>query len=258
MNGYPAADSSYNSLQTKIEKRLTNHFTTIASFTWGKLMTNASQTPLGFVGYHSAGPQDWRNLNLERALSSQDVKLQFNLQASYDLPIGKGRAINLHGVSNSLLGGWTLNTIVYFSDGVPIAAPTGTGNPYFNQRVDLLCDPSRGALRTADQWFNYSCFGQPTSQFRAGTAPAYLSTIRTDGAHQADVSMYKVFALPREQNIRFEVSAYNVTNTVQFGYPNVFWNPAVVTDPTVMTGFGQITSVANTPRQFQFGVRYTF
>lgn len=258
VNGYPGADSSYNSLQTKLEKRLSHHVTTIVSFTWAKLLTNASQTPLGFVGYHSAGPQDWRNLELERSVSSQDVRFQFNWQASYDLPIGKGRAVNLNGLSNSLLGGWTINTIVYLSDGVPIASPTGTGNPYFNQRVDLSCNPAAHAHHSADQWFSYSCFSQPASNFVPGTAPAYLSNVRTDGAHNLDASVYKKFELPGDKSLRLEVSAYNVTNTVQYGYPNVFWNPSEQTDSSVMEGFGQVLSSSNTPRQFQFGARYVF
>ncbi|GGH15411.1 carboxypeptidase-like regulatory domain-containing protein [Silvibacterium dinghuense] len=256
--GYPGADSSYNSLQTKLEKQLSNHFSTIASFTWSKLLTNDSQTPLSFVGYHSGAAQDWRNLNLERAVSSQDVKLQFNWQASYELPIGKGRLINLHGMQDSLLGGWTLNTILYLSTGVPIASPTGTGNPYFNQRVNLACDPGAHAQHSADEWFNYTCFSQPASYFAAGTAPAYLGSVRTDGAHSADVSLYKGFAMLGERNLRLEVSSYNVTNTVQMGYPNVFWDPAEVSDPSVMAGFGQITAAANLPRQLQFGARFTF
>jgi hypothetical protein len=94
--------------------------------------------------------------------------------------------------------------------------------------------------------------------FLPGTAPAYLANLRTDGAHSADVSLYKAFQLPHENNLRLEISSYNVSNTVQYGYPNVFWNPDEVTDPTVMAGFGQVTSAANTPRQFQFGARYTF
>jgi hypothetical protein len=258
VNGYPGGDSNFNSLQTKLEKRLSNGFTTITSFTWGKILTNDSQTPLNFVGYHSAGPQDWRDLRLERAVASQDVKLQFNTQISYDLPFGKGKWINLHGIADAIAGGWTLNGIVYLSTGVPIASPTGTGNPYFNQRVNLVCDPNRNAPHTAEQWFSPSCFSQPSSQFAAGTAPAYLSTVRTDGAHNLDVSIYKTFSLPHEHSIRLEVAGYNVTNTVQYAYPNVFWNPDSVNDPTVLEGFGQVTSAANTPRQFQFGARFNF
>lgn len=258
INGLPGADSEYSSLQAKVEKRMSHHLSTLASFTWGKLMTDDNQPPLAFVGYHSGSPQDWRNLELEHSVSSQDVRFQFNWQISYDLPIGKGRALNLDGIANTLLGGWTLNTITYLSDGVPIASPSGTGNPYFNQRVDLTCDPRSQARRNAAQWFNYTCFGQPASQFVPGTAPAFLADVRTDGAHSADVSVYKTFALPHEQNIRLEIASFNVTNTVQYGYPNVFWNPDVVNDPTVLTGFAQVTNSANQPRQFQFGARYTF
>ncbi len=258
INGLPGADSEYSSLQAKLEKRMSHHLSTLASFTWGKLISDDSQPPFGFVGYHSGAPQDWRNLELEHSLSSQDVRFQFNWQISWDLPIGKGRALNLDGLSNSLLGGWTLNTVTYLSDGVPIAAPSGTGDPYFNQRVDLTCDPGLHARRTPAQWFNYNCFGEPASQFVPGTAPAYLGSVRTDGAHSADVSVYKTFALPHEQSVRLEVASFNVTNTVQYGYPNVFWNPSVTTDPSVLTGFGQVTGSANQPRQFQFGARYAF
>jgi hypothetical protein len=33
VNGYPGGDSEYSSLQTKVQKRLTGHFTTLATFT---------------------------------------------------------------------------------------------------------------------------------------------------------------------------------------------------------------------------------
>jgi hypothetical protein len=257
-NGLPGADSEYSSLQTKLEKRMSHGFSTLASFTWSKLMTDDSQPPLGFVGYHAGAPQDWRNLNLEHAVSAQDVKLQFNWQASYDLPIGVGRAINLHGLANSLGGGWSINTVVYLSDGEPIASPVGTGTPYFNQRVNLNCDPAAGAAHTAAQWFGFSCFSQPASQLLPGTAPAFLSSVRTDGAHNLDVSLYKSFQLPRNQAVRLEIASFNVTNSVQYGYPNVFWNPDAASDTSVLAGFGQVTSAANSPRQFQFAARYTF
>jgi hypothetical protein len=259
VNGYPAGDSEYSSLQAKVEKRMSQHFTTLANFTWGKLMTDDGAPPLGFIGYHGVGaPQDIRNLNLEHAISSQDVKIQFNWQASYDLPIGRGRALDLERVGNAFLGGWTVNTIAYISTGVPVNAPTGTGSPYFNQRVDETCDPASHAHHTAAQWFDFSCFSQPASPFTAGTAPAFLSSVRTNGAHDLDVSLYKVFPFGAERNLRFEFSSYNVTNSEQFGYPNIFWNPQAETNPSVMAGFGQVTSSANLPRQFQFGSRFTF
>ena len=258
VNGYPGGDSDYSSLQAKIEKRMTHHFTTLASFTWGKLMTDDYGPPLGFVGYHGSGaPQDWKNLNLEHSLSAQDVKIQFNWQISYDLPMGKGRALNLNGAADAVLGGWTINTIAYLSTGVPINAPAmGSANPYFGQRVDQNCDPGSGATHTIAQWFNWTCFATPSNTFAPGTAAAFLPHVRTDGAHDLDISLYKNFHLGRETNLRFEVSSYNITNSVQFGYPSVFWNPQP--DADNMAGFGQITSDVNLPRQFQFGSKFTF
>jgi hypothetical protein len=47
--------------------------------------------------------------------------------------LGKGRWADLHVWANEAFGGWTINTVVYLSSGVPINTPTGTGDPYFHQ-----------------------------------------------------------------------------------------------------------------------------
>ncbi len=255
--GYPAGDSEYSSLQTKVQKRLTNHFTTLASFTWAKLMTDDGNPPLGFVGFHNGSIQDWRNMSLEHSVSPQDVKYQLTWQASYDLPVGNGRAVNLDGISNAILGNWTVDGIFYLSSGVPIPSPWIIGdNMYLNQRADITCDPSKGAPRTADQWFTPNCFAVPANQYVAGTAPAYLDHIRTMGANNLDLTFSKNFKLGEKRNLRFDISSYNVANRPQFSAPNVNTEAGGGWDPG--NGFGQITNTSNTPRQFQFGARFTF
>jgi hypothetical protein len=266
VHGYPGGDSEYSSLQTKIQKRLAHHFTALASFTWAKLITDDGNPPLGFVGTHGGAAQDWRNLNLEHSISPQDVKYQFTGQASYDLPVGRGRALNLSGIADAIAGGWTANAIAYFSTGVPIAAPSsGTSVSYFNQRADLNCDPSKGAPHTAAKWFTPSCFAIPGTEgggtanlFVAGTAPAYLDHVRTMGANDLDLSLYKSLSLGRERKLRLEVSSYNIANRPQLGMPSVNSINAVNTQSSAATAFGQITSTINSPRQFQFGSKFTF
>ena len=253
VHGYPGGDSEYSSLQTKLEKRLTQHFTTLASFTWSKLMTDDGNPPLGFVGFHAGLPQDWKNINLEHSVSPQDVKLQFTWQASYDLPIGKGRALNLAGPGNAILGGWTTNAVAYLSDGVPIVSPVvGAPVSYFNQRLNLVCNPRTGAAHTAAAWFNPNCFQAPASQFVAGTAPAYLAGVRTMGAQDLDLSLFKNFHIGGERVLRFEISSYNVANKAQFSAPTVS------SSASGFSQFGLIQTDSNTPRQFQFASRYTF
>jgi len=192
-------------------------------------------------------------MNLEHAVSPQDVKYQFTWQTSYDLPMGKGRALNLSGPANAILGGWTANAIVYLSSGVPINSPmVGASLSYFDQRTDLTCDPGKGAPHTSAQWFSPDCFTAPASPFVPGTAPAYLDHVRTMGAQDLDISLFKNFELRKEKVLRFEASSFNVANKTQFSAP------AVTSEATGYPNFGQITSAMNTPRQFQFGLRFSF
>jgi hypothetical protein len=281
VNGYSAGDSTYNSLQTKAQKRLTGHFTTLATFTWGKILTDDSHPPLGFVGTHNATPQDWRDLRLERSISPQDVKYSFTGQASYDLPVGKNRAVNLHGVSDAVLGGWTTNFIVYLGTGVPIQSPSAGGSPsFFSQRADLTCNPA--APHNVTAWVSYSCFAIPGTEnggaanhLIPGNAPAYLDHVRTQGARNLDVSLYKSFSFGEAKALRFDVSSYNLFNKPQFGYPSIpsinSVNNAIQAaknaDPKCApncpvppnpNNFGTISNTINTPRQFQFGARFTF
>jgi hypothetical protein len=116
----------------------------------------------------------------------------------------------------------------------------------------MVCDPSRGAPHTAAVWFNPTCFTTPASPFVAGTAPAYLENVRTMGAQELDLSLYKNFAIGKEKDLRLEISSYNVTNKAQFSAPNVS-SPS-----SGYVNFGQILSDSNTPRQFQFGSKFTF
>jgi hypothetical protein len=133
----------------------------------------------------------------------------------------------------------------------------------------MTCDPSKGASHSQTQWFNYSCFTPPgvsagssdvstANPFVAGTAPAYLDHVRTMGAQNIDLSLYKHLSLGKERDIRFEISSYNIANHAQLGMPNVPDMTSVLTDPSQAETFGQVTATVNSPRQFQFGARFTF
>ena len=116
----------------------------------------------------------------------------------------------------------------------------------------------KGAPHTAAQWFGYSCFAIPSSSFVAGNAPAYFDHVRTMGAKDVDISLFKSFSLGKERELRFDISSYNVANRAQLGQPGVPSITAVETQPSVAAAFGQIMSTVNSPRQFQFGSRFTF
>jgi hypothetical protein len=78
------------------------------------------------------------------------------------------------------------------------------------------------------------------------------------GAQDFDLSLYKNFTMGKERDLRIEISSYNIANRAQLGMPNVPSITAVQSDPSQAAIFGQITSTVNSPRQFQFGSRFTF
>jgi hypothetical protein len=260
--GDTLGDSIYHSLQAKLEKRLSHGFTTLASFTWGKLLNNDDSGSLAFSGNNLAVPQDFKNLNLERALSTQDIALFFTWELSYDLPIGANRLVNLHGWTDEALGGWTLSTVTTFGDGQPLATPNGTLDPFFNQRPNIASNNcASGAPKNINEWFNYTCLSEPTNQFAPGTAGPILPGIRADGTHNLDLSLAKHFKFGEHRDLMVRAETYNLTNSVQFGYPNIFWSPenfGQQPNDSDQAGFGQITNQANNPRLMSFEARFTF
>ena len=88
-----------------------------------------------------------------------------------------------------------------------------------------------------------------------GTAPAYLDNVRTRGARNLDLSIYKTINFTETKALRFDISGYNMTNFAQYGYPNV---TSVVTASQPGQNFGLITNNVNSPRQYQFGARFSF
>lgn len=75
---------------------------------------------------------------------------------------------------------------------------------------------------------------------------------RADGAHNLDLSAVKNFGIGEGRNLQVRGDFFNFTNSVQLGIPNANWNP------NNLSGFGQVTSAASTPRQVQLGARFTF
>jgi hypothetical protein len=110
-------------------------------------------------------------------------------------------------------------------------------------------------LPPVNSFFNANCFADPGDQI-PGNAPRYFSGLRVDGIHNADLNLYKSF-VPKE-GMRLEVRAemFNFTNHPRFGQPNSAVGGAEGGNPF----FGTISgaAVGETPRFFQFGVRFEF
>ena len=248
------ADSSYHSAQFKFEKRLTAQFTTLASFTAGKLISNSAGGGYPYIGQH-LGFQNWKSRDLDRAVDPQDVSRWFTWALFYEVPAGRGRKINLSNrLAEAVLGGWALNSALFIGSGVPILVSGTWPNRsiFFNQRPNLTCDPAEGAQKTAARWFGPACYAAPPNPFVAGNGPRTLPNLRTDGARNLDFSIFKSFRFGETKNLQFRAETFNLTNSVHLAAPNAAWNPVDTST------FGTVTSAISTPRQLQFGLRFTF
>src|SRR5262249_45891244 len=150
-------DSSYNSLQAKVQQRYHSGLTLLGSYTWSKSIDDAS----GF--FSSAGdpnfPQDSYNMRAERGRSNFDLRHRLSVTYAYDLPLAKGRP---------LLGGWQTFGILTVQSGRPFTVAlrqevdnsnTGRTNLGFgaNDRPNVTGDPKL-SNRSPERWFNTAAF----------------------------------------------------------------------------------------------------
>jgi hypothetical protein len=118
----------YNALQTEIRRRFSGGLSFQANYTFQKSLTDAPGT-----GQTRFEPLiDNAQPNLEYAIADTDTTHVFNLNMIYELPFGKGKrfAGDANGLTDRLVGGWQVTSIIRLSSGTPfsITDPRGTLN----------------------------------------------------------------------------------------------------------------------------------
>lgn len=247
------SNSIYHSGQLKFEKRFSAGLAAQASYTWAKLIDDASNSGYDTLGGDS-GVQNLWNLTLERSVSVMDIAHRAVVSFSYELPFGRNKAIG-SGWSRPLdllAGGWVASGLLTFQTGYPIVI--GMGSPNLlegRQRPNLIGDPSKpGSVRDRlDAYFNTAAFSTPAAD-TYGSAPRTLN-YRGPGIANADLVLGKQFRVYEGQTLEFRLEAFNALNGVAFGMPNAAFGG---------TTFGQINNYAGGlgARQIQFAVRYDF
>ena len=124
-------NSSYNGLQTKLEKQFGGGLSFLAAYTWSKTLSDTGDLLNGGVGYQFRAPSvPGFGIKGDYSLAPYDIRNVFHFSGSYDLPFGKGKhfATNASGVTNAVIGGWSINTIITWQGGQPITlrCPSGT------------------------------------------------------------------------------------------------------------------------------------
>jgi hypothetical protein len=254
------AESFYNSLQVRFQKRTSHYISFGGNYTLSKATDNSSAGANSFVGTLGLGiPQQLDRLNLEHAISANDATHRMVLAAILDAPIGRNRWIgrNMNRFLDGVVGGWAFSTILTFQSGLPLPLTLSNGTLADGaQRPDVICSQLSSGLgyhaaaATGGLIFNTSCFSTPPQQV-PGNAPRYFSNLRSDGIHNVDLSFSKEFVVHEGMKLQIRGEFFNFMNTPRFGYPDLAADSAT---------FGQVTTTASgsTPRRTQVGVRFEF
>ena len=258
--------SWYDSLQTKLTKRVSHGLDITAAFTWSK------ELQLGATSGTAGAPavNDILNRYQNKYLSASSQPYVFATGYTYRVPVS--------GVSNrlvrNLLRDWTLSGMVRYASGLPILAPAATNNltttlfrgtfanrvpgvPLFTQDLNCHCiNPGKQFVLNPAAWT------QPaTGQW--GTAAAYYNDYRYQRRPIEQMSFGRTFQLREHMTLQFRAEFYNAFNRTEMNNPTSTNSAATQTvnaQGNATAGFGWINtgSLFSSPRQGQMVARFQF
>jgi hypothetical protein len=276
INYYTATGASeYNAAQLSFERRYARGLTANVNYTFARSLTNISDG--GTTGAATVGAILPYNRSYDWGNSDIGIKHRISVRVNYELPFGKTGS----RVTKLALGGWQANLLAFYQSGVPFTVldtatpvPSNVSNLVTADRPNLTGAPYVPDNQSYTNWINPNAFTpQPV-----GTVGSEMRA-QLYGPHQrsADFSLFKDFPIRESMKLQFRAEVYNITNTENFGQPNINitkWSvaPYLVNGKPVGTGapgatpilgaggFGQITgsNLALNPRQYQFALKLIF
>jgi hypothetical protein len=251
------ADSNYDALTVRGERRFARGFSLLSSFAFSKTITNAPQfrNAGGVTGSENSPPQDSYNLRAERGLASFNNELRWVNTAVWDLPFGSGRRLLARVPAARILGNWQVAGIVTAQTGFPFTinlsgdtAGIGGGaggiliraNPVPGQDAELLA-----SQRSAQRWFNTGAFVAPPA-YTLGTLGR--NTLIGPGLFNTDVTLSRHWSIAERFRLDFRAEAFNLLNTPNYNQLGRILNSAT---------FGQALNELS-PRQLQFAAKVSF
>jgi len=247
------ANSNYNALQVRFEKRYSHNLLFTAAYTYSKSLDTASST---CDASSCNSGQDNYNLSAEYGPSSFNQKHRFVVSPIYQLPFGRGQMFlnNLPRPVDLLVRGWQVTAITTFASGLPFTAAvvgvdrTETGT--FGGGVQRAnCNGQPGNLPSGDRTTTHDFNTAAFSLAPLGTyGNCGRDNLTSRGFDNWDISFIKDTPITERTTLQFRSEFFNAFNRPQFYAP--------VSDPT-SPAFGQIISVGPA-REIQFALKLLF
>lgn len=248
---WDGGNANYNAGSISVTKRYSSGLSLISSYTFSKSIDDTSG--IRNQGYDTLYPQNAYCLNpCERGLSAFNVGQRLVASAIYDIPIGRGRTLDIKNMFlNGIVGGWQFGGTWTVQGGVPQTLTiggvdrAGAGEGGYNR-------PNATGLRpylsnpTPSLWFNPAAFAeQPAGTF----GNLGRNSVVGPGMFALDFDAHKEFHTFESQVLQFRFEAFNVLNHPVWANPN-----GNILSPS----FGAITGTAVAMRQIQLALKYVF
>jgi hypothetical protein len=253
-------ESSYNSLQLTLNRRLAKGLSATTGFTYANSQDDITGLGTGTGGYGNlAGPlaQIVSNIrSYDWATSDFNIKYRWSFGGNYELPFAK----SMKGAGGAVLAGWQINGSVIWQTGLPFTVTDATSVSgvigLTTERPNLVGSNIRVASPTvgsAGHFLDPAAFALPTSSANGSTLLGNAPRNIGYGPNQSvvNMSLFKTFRLKERLNLQFRTEVFNLPNHPVFGNPNVVFGNA---------NFGTVTQTAGTyaPRQIQFALKLLF
>ena len=251
----PLDNSRYNSLQTRLTRRLSNG-TFGVSYTLSRALDAADDETGGALTFNWA-PIRYRNY----ALAGFDRTHNFQTYYVYPLPFGKGHRWVRSGIAAAIVGGWQLNGVLSRTSGTPFSV-TSSGSslnaPGNTQTANQVVANVQilGGHGPGSPYFDPNAFLPVTTVAFGNTG---RNILRGPGTFTLDSSLFRNFAIRERVNLQFRAEAFGLTNTPNFTNPATTVSNAsfVNGQATNLNGYDIITSSTG-ERQFRFALKVNF
>jgi hypothetical protein len=231
---------NYNAMQLSVARRFNSGLTLNSQYTLARSYGNTAGSNEALT---AGNPFDF---DYDIGYNAFDVRHTYNVSALYSLPVGRGRKFlgDASGVTQAVLGGWDVGTIVNGRSGLPIDVRVvrpdfvyldAGGNVFSSpaaDRVAVINTLGGGAsrnvrrpdlvpgvdpyLKNGLQWLNPAAFSIPAPGEFGNLKRGLL---RGPSFHQVDAVFSKRFVLGGSSNVEFRAEVFNLFNRDNFANP---------------------------------------
>jgi hypothetical protein len=281
-----AANSNYNSMQAKVEKRMSRGYNYLLTYTFAHSLDDAPTALTSDTGFPNTNlvPIKYSYSN-----SVFDIRQRLTLSGYYQLPFGRNQKwLSRGGAVDYIAGGWASSLTFIAQTGqpftvtaanvsaaaglssiaMPISDPFKAGGTPDASNPTITCATQ---TRTKQHWYNPCAFANPLNGAnipRTGDGSqitslpqilSYLGGRRNNvygpGLTRVNMTLFKDLTVFREERLQVRADAFNVLNTPSYANPstaNTSTNGGLISAPQTLQ------SLTPDARFFQLSAKYIF